>query len=113
MSPSDNDSERKWWQGSVEFERSKREQSQTGNPEMRDKTNQAINQSNLIVRKLSGWYRLWIVLSFLWILFFYTGMEVWEYPSHQKEFILIGVLPVIIFWGFIWVYKGFKPNKKY
>jgi hypothetical protein len=112
MSSPADDSERKWWQGSVEFKKSKREQSQSDSSEKRDQATQATDKADLNVSRLSGWYRLWVVLSCIWILFIYIAFEVWEYPGNQKEFILIGVLPILIFWGSIWIYKGFRSNKK-
>ena len=54
--------------------------------------------------KLSGWMRLRIVASAGWIAFVYATAS-WE------EFVLAGILPLIVIWGMYWAVKGFKSIK--
>ncbi|MFX1538021.1 MAG: hypothetical protein ACFFDI_27825 [Promethearchaeota archaeon] len=68
--------------------------------------------------KLSGWYRLLVVASILWILFALIEIEPWYRSrgrgnySHLDEFLLFGILPVVAIWSLLWVIQGFKKNKK-
>ena len=59
----------------------------------------------------SGWYRLLILLSTLWTFGTSIALEPWHRASNQDEFLLIGVFPIIIIWGLLWVWSGFKNNK--
>ena len=55
--------------------------------------------------KLSGWMRLGIVASAGWIGFVYATAD-------SEEFVLFGILPLIVIWGMYWVVKGFKSIKE-
>lgn len=55
--------------------------------------------------KLSGWMRLGIVASAGWIALVYA-------TSSWEEFVLAGILPLIVIWGICWVVKGFKSRKR-
>ena len=55
--------------------------------------------------KLSGWMRLGIVVSAVWIVSVYA-------TSDLEEFVLVGTLPLIVIWGMFWVVKGFKSIKR-
>jgi len=43
-------------------------------------------------------FRFFIVISIIWILLIYIRYY------DIRDFILIGILPIIIFWGFIWIF---------
>ena len=56
-----------------------------------------------IFYRLSGWYRLLVVASVVWVVFFLIN---WD------KFLTFGVLPVIIIWGVIWIVQGFRQKKE-
>ncbi len=56
-----------------------------------------------IFSRLSGWYRLLAVASIVWVIFFLIN---WD------EFLLFGILPVIVIWGVIWIVQGFRQKKQ-
>ena len=55
--------------------------------------------------KLSGWMRLGIVVSVVWVVFVYA-------TSNLEDFVLAGILPLIVIWGMCWIIKGFKNIKR-
>jgi hypothetical protein len=75
-------------------------------------SNHIIRKSNFANSGLSGWYRLLIVFSVLWSILIYAGMEPWEYSDRKQGYIFIGILPVLVLWGIIWIVKGFRRGKK-
>ncbi len=73
------------------------------------------------ISELSGWYRVAFVMSLIWIIGVLIGIEPRQLYSQSgrgrsyvniDDFLLIGVLPVVIFWGLIWIVKGFKKSEK-
>ena len=63
------------------------------------------------MNKISGILRIGIALSVLWLIFVYLGYEIWwlAFPySFVKGFIARGVLPLVVFWGLVWVIAGFR-----
>jgi hypothetical protein len=66
---------------------------------------------------LSGWYRLLIVISIIWIIFALIMTDPWTTHgrgrtyNHWSEFLFFGILPVAILWGVIWIKQGFKKEK--
>jgi hypothetical protein len=70
------------------------------------------------ISELSVWYRISVVISLIWIIGSLIGIEPWYRRGGRgsygniDDFLLIGVLPVVIFWGLIWIVKGFKKSGK-
>ena len=75
--------------------------------------------------KISGWYRLLIIASIIWIIVSLVTIDPWTqnyspFPfsettnlvSHWDKFFRIGILPVVILWGLIWVINGFRNKKR-
>lgn len=58
------------------------------------------------ISNLSGWFRLLIVVSIVWI------MLALIYSAGWRLFVLWGVLPVTIFWGIVWIESGFRTSRK-
>lgn len=58
------------------------------------------------VSGLSGWYRLLIVVSIVWI------MLALVYSGSWRLFVLYGVMPVTLFWGIVWIERGFREARK-
>lgn len=71
--------------------------------------------------RLTGWYRLLIIASIIWIIATLIGTNPWTHiysglsglSSHNNwdDFFLYGILPVAILWGFVWIKQGFKRDK--
>ena len=53
--------------------------------------------------KLSGWMRLGIVVSVVWVVFVYA-------TSNLEDFVLAGILPLIVIWGMCWIIEGVWEN---
>ncbi len=70
--------------------------------------------SGLIIKKHKGGTRAGALLSTLWI---FAALVVTEpYGRYGRygditEFLLAGILPVIIYWGVLWVVNGFINEK--
>ncbi len=62
--------------------------------------------------KITAWYRIFIVLSIGWIVCVLAGLEPWRRVSNQDDFLIIGILPVVLLWGIFWIVKGFKESEK-
>jgi hypothetical protein len=70
---------------------------------------------------ISGWYRLLIVASVIWFLFSLVFTDPWTHKmpdfmggyteNNWDQFLTIGIAPLIIFWGLIWIVCGFKKDK--
>lgn len=54
---------------------------------------------------LSGWFRLLVVASIIWI------MLALIYSGGWRLFMLYGVIPVTLFWGIVWIERGFRGAK--
>ncbi len=72
------------------------------------------NKSAAVKKKrriwLSGWNRMAILISLLWLSFFSLYFKPW---NHQLlMFIYIGIAPVAVYWGIYWTYLGFKKRGK-
>jgi hypothetical protein len=72
-----------------------------------------------LLKKISGWYRLLIFISTIWILGVLALSKPWSYSrragyvnfKNLDDFIVIGLSPVILCWGIIWIVQGFKKDK--
>jgi len=63
--------------------------------------------------KRKGWLRIWVVLSVLWVVGTAVSIEPWVsyhvlLPAKWGEWIGIGIVPLVVFWGLIWIISGFK-----
>ena len=65
--------------------------------------------------KISQTMRLLILVSVFWPVF--SALYLWEpgakfnFQGFFSPFILMVVLPLVIFWGTLWVVQGFKKDK--
>ena len=60
--------------------------------------------------KLSGWERMAILVSFLWLTFFTLYLRPWNNEWHI--FIYVGLGPVVLSWGIFWIFLGFRKKGK-
>lgn len=63
--------------------------------------------------QLSGWRRLSIALTAVWLLAMFALYEVGRIggtPFPIGKFLLVGVLPPLILWASWWVWKGFNTR---
>lgn len=58
---------------------------------------------------LSGRQRLAIVVSFFWPAALAIYLAPWQ--TGWKTYLMLGVGPVILLWGLVWVFAGFKNRK--
>jgi hypothetical protein len=72
-----------------------------------------------VLSKLSGWFRLLIVSSVIWIIGALVATDPWTRRgrrsgsySNWDDFFLVGILPVVVLWGIIWIVQGFKKGSK-
>ena len=56
----------------------------------------------------TAFIRLTAVLSAIWILIVAIAYDVFRYSSDINEFLLVGLLPVLIIWGLIWAFGLYK-----
>jgi len=80
-----------------------------------EKTNRSFaidGRITLDMKNLSGWKRLSLLLSAIWI--FAIFAFIYKEHSHFKlgTFIACGILPIIVLWGMYWVIQGFKRYRK-
>lgn len=63
------------------------------------------------LRELSGWMRLSMLMSAIWLLivtlFIYDELESFK----MAPFLGFGLLPLLLLWGIRWVRQGFKRGK--
>ena len=67
-----------------------------------------------IIRGNRGAIRLGVLISVLWVVVSFVALEPYNrsYPSQSwTEFFEIGIIPVISYWGVLWVISGFLSNK--
>lgn len=60
--------------------------------------------------KITAWYRVFIVLSISWLIATLAGLEPWRRIDNKNDFLIVGLLPLIVFWGIVWIVKGFKQK---
>ncbi len=63
-----------------------------------------------IIRGNSGAIRLGVLISVLWVVVSFVALEPYS-RSYRGEFFGIGIIPVISYWGILWVISGFLPSK--
>ncbi len=65
--------------------------------------------SSKALQTLSGKLRLGIVASVIWLLLWATYFKPWT--GEILAFTLVGLSPVILGWGALWVIEGFKKKQ--
>ena len=80
----------------------------------------------MVFSRLSGWFKLLLLITVAWVIgvFIYVGpldqspetIVRWEDFTkfdyiNWKNFALIGILPVVVVWGTIWVVHGFRDTR--
>ena len=55
--------------------------------------------------------RIGIMLSVLWLFFVGSEASIWDYGI-DYYFMEVGVLPLVIFWGLVWIISGFRNKDK-
>ena len=59
---------------------------------------------------LTGWKRLAILASLLWPALLALYLKPWN--SHWQIFLYVAVGPVVLAWGLLWVFSGFRKQEK-
>jgi hypothetical protein len=59
---------------------------------------------------LTGWMRLAILVTFLWISGSALVIKPWQ--SDVLVYLLTGLAPALIFWGALWVFYGYKKYQR-
>jgi len=71
-----------------------------------------------IIKKNQGAIRLGMFISVLWLagsFVFFLGYDRVQYSDEmgtKTKFSMVGIIPVISYWGILWVIPGFLPQKK-
>jgi hypothetical protein len=69
--------------------------------------------------KLSAWYRLLLVASITWIIIALIMTYPWTHfhslggggsTNNWSGFLSVGILPVALLWGIIWIVHGFRKG---
>ena len=60
--------------------------------------------------KLTGWERLAILVSLLWLTFFTLYLKPWN--NEWPIFFYVGVGPLVLSWGIFWIFLGFKKKDR-
>lgn len=64
-------------------------------------------------RHMSGWLRLAILASLLWVALVTVYLKPWNhFAAAWYIFVLVAFGPVGLFWGTFWVFSGFRRGKK-
>lgn len=66
-------------------------------------------KSGNIMQALSGTLRMGVIFSALWLLLSTVYFRPWS--GDLLGFALVGLSPVILGWGILWVIDGFKKNQ--
>lgn len=60
--------------------------------------------------RLTGWVRLSILITFLWVSACAAFLKPWE--GNTLMFIMASAGPVIVYWGGVWVWFGYKKYRR-
>ena len=63
-----------------------------------------------VVTVLTGWMRLAILVTILWIAGCAAFLKPWE--GNQFLFFCITLGPALVFWGGVWVWFGYKKYRR-
>ena len=64
-----------------------------------------------IIRRSKGAIRLGVLISVLWVVGHFVASEPGSRFYGWTNFFVFGIIPVILYWGIIWVISGFLPSK--
>lgn len=64
-----------------------------------------------ILKKNTGAIRMAIVVSITFFFGSFIVLEPYNKSNHWQEFLAIGILPVALFWGLVWIISGFIKAK--
>lgn len=59
---------------------------------------------------LTGWMRLAILVTILWVAGCAAIMKPWA--NSPFLFFFIGPGPILVFWGVVWVWLGYKKHRR-
>ena len=59
---------------------------------------------------LTGWMRLAILVTILWVAGCAALMKPWA--NSPFSFFFIGPGPILVFWGVVWVWFGYKKHRR-
>jgi hypothetical protein len=63
--------------------------------------------------ELSVKMRIAIVISVLWLLGWLAfAIEAWHQGEGTTIFIVFGIIPIMTFWGIIWIKQGLKKDQQ-
>lgn len=68
-----------------------------------------VKKSGNIMKPLSGTLRLGLIVSAVWLLLCTVYFRPWS--GDLLGFALVGLSPVILGWGILWVMDGYKKNQ--
>jgi len=63
-----------------------------------------------ILKGNKGAIRVGVLVTVLWVLGSFVSLE--PYYGTWSAFIWIGVIPIIAYWGILWVIMGFQSSRK-
>ncbi len=58
---------------------------------------------------ISGWLRLAIVVTVIWLIGWAAYLRPWN--GEMLSFTLVGLVPVILGWGALWIIAGFRKKQ--
>lgn len=68
----------------------------------------------LYKKSKTAFYRVLIVMSLLWLIIASNKADMWSsygrFQVHFGKFLTLGILPLIVIWGIIWVISGIKKK---
>lgn len=67
------------------------------------------NIFKLIINGHKGLFRIAVSISILWLLFTFIGTKSYS-GRNIDEFLIGGITPIVIFWCFIWICRGFLKS---
>ena len=62
-----------------------------------------------LMKKITGRWRLAILVSMVWLAATVLWFQPWS--GDQTRFVVIGVAPVVVGWGLVWVAAGFRKRR--
>ncbi|MFO7986468.1 MAG: hypothetical protein R6U38_11415 [Desulfatiglandaceae bacterium] len=81
-------------------------------PRLAGKTQERTGGPNQTSGQMSGWVRLAILASLLWVALVAVYLRPWSHPvTAWQEFAYVAIGPVGVFWGVFWVFSGFRKEK--
>ncbi len=79
-------------------------------PKLLRKQTESELQRPVRVVRLTGWRRLAIAASLLWLALIAVYLKPWN--GHWPAYTFLAGGPVVLAWGIFWVFSGFRKEKK-